>query len=59
MFWIIAAFGAFMGPWLVMAVMRYSKVPQRRIALPILISLSWNAAGIALASVYAPRLLSH
>ncbi len=57
MFWILAAFGAFMGPWLVMAVMRYARVPQRRIAIPILISLSWNAAGIALASVYAPRLL--
>jgi hypothetical protein len=57
MFWLIALLGAFMGPWLVMAVMRYAQVPQRRIALPMLISLSWNAAAIALATIYAPRLL--
>lgn len=57
MFWIIAAFGCFIGPWLVMAVMRWARVPHRRIAVPLLISLAWNAAGIAFLTVYAPRLL--
>ena len=57
MFWIIAAFGCFIGPWLVMAVMRWARVPHRRIAIPLLISLAWNAAGIAFLTVHAPRLL--
>jgi hypothetical protein len=57
MFWMIVVFGAFVGPWLVMAVMRYANVPHRRIAAPIALSLGWNALGIALLSVYAPRLL--
>jgi hypothetical protein len=28
------------GPWLVMAVMRYAQVPQRRVALPILLGIT-------------------
>jgi hypothetical protein len=58
MFWFILAFGAFCGPWLVMAVMRYANVPQRRIALPMALCLGWNAAAIALVAVHAPRLLA-
>ncbi len=58
MFWLLVLFAAFLGPWLVMAVMRYAKVPHRRIAVPIALSLGWNAVGIALLSVYAPRLLA-
>jgi hypothetical protein len=58
MFWMILAFGTFLGPWLVMAVMRYANVPHRRIALPMALGLAWNAAGIALVSVYAPHLLA-
>ncbi len=57
MFWMIVMFGAFLGPWLVMAVMRYAGVPHRRVAVPMALSLGWNAAAIALVSVYAPRLL--
>jgi hypothetical protein len=57
MFWLIAAFGSFLGPWLVMAVMRWARVPHRRIVVPMAISLGWNAAGIAFLTVYAPRLL--
>jgi len=57
MFWMLVLFAAFLGPWLVMAVMRYAKVPHRRIAVPIALSLGWNAMGIAFLSVYAPRLL--
>jgi hypothetical protein len=58
MFWMILAFGCFAGPWLVMAVMRYAKVPHRRIVVPLALSLGWNAAVIAFLSVYAPRLVS-
>jgi hypothetical protein len=57
MFWLIAGFGCFLGPWLVMAVMRWARVPHRRIVVPMAISLGWNAAGIAFLTVYAPRLL--
>jgi len=57
MFWLILLFGALMGPWLVMAVMRWANVPHRRIAVPMALSLGWNAAGIALLSAVAPRLL--
>jgi len=57
MFWMIVAFASFTGPWLVMAVMRYAKVPHRRIAVPMALSLGWNAAGIAFLTAYLPRLL--
>jgi hypothetical protein len=56
-FWLILLFGAFVGPWLVMAVMRFSNVPHRKIALPLALSLGWNSFGIALLSNFAPRLL--
>jgi hypothetical protein len=57
-FWIILLFAPFAGPWLVMAVMRYAHVPHRRIALPMALSLGWNAMGIAFLSAYLPALLS-
>ncbi len=57
MFWLIVVFGSFVGPWLVMAVMRYANVPHRRVAVPLALSLGWNAAAIALIATYAPRLL--
>ncbi len=57
MFWMILAFGTFLGPWLVMAVMRYSNVPHRRVALPMALSIGWNAAVVAFLAVYAPKLL--
>lgn len=59
MFWMVLAFGSVFGPWLVMAVMRYAKVPHQRIALPMALSIAWNAAAIAVVSLYAPRLLMH
>ena len=58
MFWLVLLFGTILGPWLVMAVMRYAKVPQRRIAVPMALSIGWNAAAIACAAAYAPRLLA-
>ncbi len=57
MFWMILVFAPFFGPWLVMAVMRYANVPHRRIALPMALSLGWNAFAIALITLYAPRFL--
>jgi hypothetical protein len=57
MFWTILAIGPFLGPWLVMAVMRWANVPQRRIVLPMMLALGWNAAVIALVTIYAPRWL--
>lgn len=57
MFWLILLFGTFIGPWLVMAIMRYAGVPHRRIVLPMALSLGWNAAVIAAVSIYAPKLL--
>jgi len=58
MFWLVLVFGTILGPWLVMAVMRYAKVSQRRIAVPMALSIGWNAAAIACASVYAPQLIA-
>ena len=59
MFWLILLFGCFIGPWLVMAVMRWAHVPHRRVIVPMALSLGWNAMGIALLAAYAPRWLSH
>ena len=58
-FWMVLGLGSFFGPWLVMAIMRYAKVPQRRIALPMALNIAWNALAIAVVSLYAPRLLTH
>jgi len=57
MFWLVLVFAPFFGPWLVMAVMRYANVPHKRVALPMALGLAWNAMGIALVTLYAPRLL--
>jgi hypothetical protein len=55
-FWLTLLFAPLLGPWLVMAFMRYAQVPQRRVALPILLGLLVSAVGIALACVLVPRL---
>jgi hypothetical protein len=54
-FWITFLTTPFLGPWLVMAFMRYANVRQRRIALPILASLACTAAVLAAACVLAPH----
>jgi xanthosine utilization system XapX-like protein len=56
-FWLTLLLAPLIGPWLVMAFMRYARVPQKRVALPILLGLSWTGALITLATVWAPRLL--
>lgn len=48
-------FAPLIGPWVVMAFMRYARVPQRKVALPILLGLTWIATLITGACVYAPQ----
>jgi hypothetical protein len=55
-FWITLVCTPLIGPWLVMAFMRYSQVPQRKVALPIVLGLCASATSIALACVFVPRL---
>jgi hypothetical protein len=49
-FWITFCATPFVGPWLVMSFMRWARVPQRRVALPILMALFTTAAAAAVAS---------
>jgi hypothetical protein len=58
-FWITFVATPFLGPWLVMAFMRYAQVGQRRVALPILASLACTAAALSLACALAPRAFEH
>jgi hypothetical protein len=46
-FWITFVAAPVLGPWLVMAFMRYAQVPQRKVAAPILLSLLATAAVVA------------
>jgi hypothetical protein len=54
-FWVTFLATPFVGPWLVMAFMRYAQVRQRRIAVPILCALLCTAAAVAAACDLAPR----
>jgi hypothetical protein len=57
-FWITFVCTPLLGPWVVMAFMRYAQVPQRRVAAPILLGLSGGALALALACALAPRLFT-
>jgi hypothetical protein len=57
-FWITFLLTPFLGPWLVMAFMRFAQVRQRRVALPILASLLCTAAVIATVCALAPRVFA-
>ncbi len=57
-FWITFLATPFLGPWLVMAFMRYAHVGQRRVALPILAALASTAAVLAIACALVPRAFS-
>ena len=56
-FWLTFATAPLLGPWLVMAFMRYAQVPQRRVAAPILLGIGCGAAGVACVCAWAPRLI--
>jgi hypothetical protein len=43
------------GPWVVMAFMRYAQVPQRKIALPVLLGISVVATIVAVLCVVVPQ----
>ena len=57
-FWITFVVTPLLGPWLVMAFMRYAQVDQRRVALPIFASLACTAAALACACAIVPRAFS-
>jgi len=54
-FWVTFLATPFLGPWVVMAFMRYAHVRQRRVALPILSALACTAGVVAALSELAPR----
>lgn len=57
-FWSTAIVTPMVGPWIVMAFMRYAKIPQRRVALPILTGMSLAALVITSICVYAPQVIA-
>jgi hypothetical protein len=57
-FWITFFATPLIGPWLVMAFMRYAQVRQRRVALPIVLALSCSAVVIASLCVMVPQLFA-
>jgi hypothetical protein len=54
-FWITFCATPFIGPWLVMSFMRWARVPQRKVALPILLALFATALAVAAATAM-PRM---
>ena len=46
-FWPTFLLAPVLGPWVVMAFMRYAQVPQRRIALPVLLGILATATILA------------
>jgi hypothetical protein len=57
-FWVTFLATPFLGPWLVMAFMRYARVGQRRVALPILCALTATSALVACACALLPSALA-
>jgi hypothetical protein len=51
-FWLTLICAPMIGPWLVMAFMRYAQVPQRRVALPILLGI------LVIACTFLPMLFA-
>jgi len=56
-FWVTLFFAPLIGPWIVMAVMRYAGIPHRRVALPLFLGNTWTAGLITIACVWLPRLV--
>jgi hypothetical protein len=57
-FWVTFLATPLLGPWLVMAFMRYAQVPQRRVAAPILCALAGTATVLAAACALIPGAFS-
>jgi hypothetical protein len=56
-FWPTMVLAPLVGPWLVMAFMRYARVPQRRVALPIFLGMACMGTLITLVCHFAPEVL--
>jgi hypothetical protein len=54
-FWSTLVFSPLLGPWVVMAFMRYAQVPQRRIALPVFLAILGTALAVAISCALVPR----
>lgn len=57
-FWITFVATPIIGPWLVMALMRWVGVPQRRVALPLLASMLTLASVITALCVFVPAVFA-
>ncbi len=53
-FWLTMLLTPVIGPWLLMAFMRYAQISQRRVALPIVLGILSSAAAIAIACAAVP-----
>ncbi|MEW5849824.1 MAG: hypothetical protein AB2A00_13600 [Myxococcota bacterium] len=54
-FWATFTLAPVVGPWMVMAFMRYANVSQRRVALPILLSMLCVTTALVAACHLAPQ----
>lgn len=54
-FWPTLVIAPLIGPWILMALMRYGGVPMRRVALPMFLGLGWMAALVAAVCMAAPE----
>ena len=57
-FWATFVAAPLVGPWAVMAFLRYGRIPQRRAALPILLAMLVVSVGITAVCVWAPAAFS-
>ncbi|MFI5297625.1 MAG: hypothetical protein ACHREM_05955 [Polyangiales bacterium] len=55
-FWLTLVVSPLIGPWLVMAFMRYAQVRHRTVALPLFMGLAWSGGVLAFACAFLPRL---
>ena len=53
----ITLMSPWIGPWLVMAVMRFGKMPRGRAFLPLFLGLAWVGTLTGVVCVYAPDLI--
>jgi hypothetical protein len=58
-FWATFLASPVVGPWVVMGFLRYARISQRRVVLPIFLSLGCVSAVVTALCVFAPHLLPH
>ena len=57
-FWVTFVATPVIGPWLVMALMRWVGVPQRKVAVPLVASMVTLASAIAALCVFVPAVFA-